>query len=222
LERQVRYHLKVLSEGQKAYSKIRPLLKSPDTTLSQKALLGQAPDYLKENGLLVIDEPELNLHLEDTFHPQKAPQELYASLGQGGQATAIVGEKGGKAHGQTLYFYPSGRVRIESNYEEGALHGPWLYFAESGNILVRSWFVKGQRQGRSCYYYDDGQLYSVQTYRHGVSHGHWLYYYPDGTLKTEQHYVDGCLHGNVRLYYPSGLIKKELHFKEGKLEHQFP
>lgn len=217
LEKQVNYHLRMLRSGQQAFRKFQDILKRPHSAKLQKKNSASEIQYLGSNGSYVINEPELGLYLESKFQPETVPTDFLASPGQQSPVAAIMGEKAGKAHGQTLYLYPSGKVKIDSYYEDGDLHGPWSYFAESGRLLVRSWFVQGLRQGSSCYYYSGGQLYSRQTYRHGQPHGQWRYYYLDGTLKTVEHYEDGRLHGEVQLYFSNGRLKKELHFKYGQL-----
>jgi antitoxin component YwqK of YwqJK toxin-antitoxin module len=216
LEKHTRYHLKMLKSGLSAYCKLQRAFKVKGSVVKHKHN-DKAANYLAEKGLFVIDEPKLELRINAKFQPETVPDHLLPCGGQESKVVAIIGKKWGKEHGQTLWFYPSGSIKIDSYYEEGELHGPWSYFAESGNLLVKSWFVYGQRQGRSCYYYHSGQLYSIQTYRQDQPHGQWRYYYQDGTLKTLENYDDGSLHGVVQLYYPNGCLKKELHFKQGKL-----
>lgn len=216
----VRNHLKAMHEGEIAFKHRQSALSK---TIAQKEQL-KAPvapvEYRIEEGKIFIHEPALGVDLKAIFSPQLIPKSSWPKIEQTPFVEALVGKVNGEREGQTLYFYPDGKVKAEAFYHAGRLHGPWTFYSPTGVVLYRSWFIEGEKQGRSCAYYLNGALYSLCGYRNGQLQGEQLYYYPDGILKTKEHYQEGLLEGVVQLFYVNGRLKKEQHFAKGELHGQ--
>ncbi|MCE5316321.1 MAG: DUF115 domain-containing protein [Parachlamydia sp.] len=145
--------------------------------------------YLFEAGTIIIDDPELDLHIKEPFQPD--PENIFRD------------------------HYPNGQMAVEQYYLDGSLHGPSTYFSETGGVLSRHWFIKGKREGKAFSYYPKGAIQSIQRYRNGLWHGRHETFYPDGKLKAVIPYSQGQIDGEVNLYYPTGELKRQLHFVEG-------
>lgn len=122
---------------------------------------------------------------------------------------------GGNLTQETL-SYPSGKVKFERFYQDGALHGPSVCYSEKGALLAKAWFVHGKQEGKMFLYHANGSLHSLQRFRSGLKVGLQEYFYADGTPKSILPYKDGVLHGEVYLYSPKGVLIRHLNFIEGK------
>lgn len=147
--------------------------------------------YLFENGVLKIEDPELDIHIEDKTFSGKTPEPV-------------------------KNYYPEGAVLSEQYFDGDLLHGPSAYFAEKGALLSKTWYVKGKKEGKAFFYYEDGTLNSIRRYKDGQWHGMQEFFYSDGNVKSRMSYSSGLLDGEVRLYFPNGRLHRELAFALGK------
>jgi hypothetical protein len=146
---------------------------------------------------LIINDPECALSINEPFDPVLVPSEKKDGLELTRSHVLRVfydvdlkigecfAESQGKLDGQSLLFYPNGKIKEESYYKKGKLHGPASVWSESGQLLARSWFLNGLREGRSVWWYPTGAIYSLQRFKRGIWHGRQEFFYPDGTLKNE-------------------------------------
>lgn len=208
-------HLKSIYGGLQAFKERQAALS--EIHLPQEKLKGQIlpPEYRADGGRLSIHEPSLGLAFNAEYHPSLIPETSWPKSGDG--IEALIGKVGEQQEGQSLYFYPDGKLKVEAFYKKGQLHGPWTFYSAEGKILYRSWHVDGKKTGKCAAYYLNGSLYSLLGYRGGELQGAQFYYYADGILKTFEEYENGKLSGVVRLYYSNGQMKKEQHFSGGKL-----
>lgn len=209
-------HLRDLDKGEKTEEKWQKVLKKKCKN-DLKLNYISPPEYRVSERIIKICEPDLEIDLKIPFNPSLIPEEMLPKIGDKKIPLALIGNLNGKREGQTFYFYPSGRIKIEAYYRKGELHGPWTFFSDQGEILARSWYVEGSLQGISCLYYRGGMLYCKQGYRNGVLHGEYSSGYLDGTLKTRARYENGLFEGDVELFYPNGQCKKRMKFVQGKL-----
>lgn len=153
--------------------------------------------YRVEDEHLIIDDPELNIHIETPYEPhQKITQD--------------------RQNGWSMLFYPDGQVKLETPYKKGQIHGPSKSYSPENKLLAISWFVEGVRQGKSWRFFPSGHLYGLQRYRDGKLHGIQEVFYEDGQRKTVINYSHGVLEGDVWAYYPNGIPQRELHYRNGK------
>lgn len=113
-------------------------------------------------------------------------------------------------------FYPSGEVKLETHYFNGALHGPSIFYSEHGAILCQAWFIHGKQEGKMWSYHADGSLHSLQIFLEGQPTGIHQYFYAEGFPKSILPYRQGVLDGAVFLFHPNGILARELSFTEGK------
>lgn len=174
--------------------------------------------YSLKDGLLVIDDAEMNIKLSVPFTPQIIPEDQINLEKNEEYVKEIYLEYEGKKDGQCLRYTPEGILESEMFYHRGKLNGPSTHFHENGDILARSWYIDGKREGKTWQWYTSGDLYSLQRFRNGVWDGVQEYFYDNGFLKSSQSYLDGILDGEVRLYYENGRLKRELYYVKGKLD----
>lgn len=180
--------------------------------------------YSFEKGKIILIDPELGLHFQETFSPLLIPPnpKHLQKLSDGfvikmiseeeGIGREFVIEKKGRFEGQSLIYYPKGKVKAECYYLKGELHGPSTFYKEDGGILTQTWFIKGKRQGKSKVFYLKGSLFSLQRFVNGVWHGLQEFYYENGTHKTIMNYHKGKLKGKVLVYSGQGQIEREMIF----------
>lgn len=163
--------------------------------------------YIFENKKLILNDPELDLAVEEAFEPVMIPEERKDGLElPKGHVLRVFYDKKwklfecytelqGQPNGQCILFYPDGSVKEESFYLNGKLHGPSTFWSNKGSVLAKSWFVNGKQVGKCYWYYPSGVPYSVQRYKNGLWHGQQVFYYEDGTIKTLMQYKHGLLDG---------------------------
>lgn len=182
-------------------------------------------NYAFEKNILILIDPELDLHVKEPFKPILVPLSKKEMLPDGyrlrttgrkdGPYREFLIEKKGIPDGQCLLLFSNGRIKMESYYSNGKLHGPSSFFAEEGQLLSKAWFLHGVQQGKSWSYYLDGSLYAIQRFREGLWQGKQEFFYPDGKLKTLMHYEKGQLQGSVEVYGQQGLLERQLEYNKG-------
>lgn len=171
---------------------------------------------------LILIDPEFELIYQERFPVMQVPmdKEEGASLRDGSVLRLIQNddglleeaflEKDGQRHGQSVLYYPNGRIKMEVYYNKDKLHGPSVFYQESGSILSKGWYINGKQQGKSWWYYPSGALCSLQRFMDGVWHGNQEYYYENGLPRTLVHYTHGKLDGTSRLYAVDGRLEREI------------
>lgn len=202
-------HLKSLISGLNEFSKKQEKL----SQFQEKKSLSESNTnvFFIQKGFLVLSGSNRKF----SFNPEYVPEKLKSLEGK--PSFCIVGERSGKREGQALYFYPEGKIKVETFYSKGRLHGPWTFYSRSGRILAQSLFIEGRQEGKCVYFYQNGALYYLGNYLNGTQEGVQEYYYPDGSLKTSLEYSQGKLNGSVHLYHANGVPAREIHFNRGEL-----
>ena len=49
--------------------------------------------------------------------------------------------------GEWSFYYPSGPIRIRSNYKDGERHGPYISYDKQGQIVSKGNYKNGKREG---------------------------------------------------------------------------
>lgn len=168
--------------------------------------------YSYDNNMLILIDDELSLSIQLPFTPTMLPDKpnedqrienqwvVQTVRNEEGVLEQAYLEKDSIIDGQCLFYYPSGKPKMELFYLNSTLHGPTTFYSEEGNILARRWFVHGKKQGKSWWYYPSGALYSLQRFKDDVWHGKQEYFYQDGSPKTIMQYNQGELDKNVQLF----------------------
>lgn len=186
-----------------AFKERKKLKKDPKVVIEIPQI--EPATYLFSEGKITINDPEVHLHVEETFNPVMLPEGCQDGqiLEKGHRARVFFdshwnrgecyAEHEGQPDGQCLLFYPGGAIKEELFYLSGCLHGPATFWSEDGRLLAKSWYLRGCQIGKSCWYYHSGALYSLQRYSDNVWHGRQEFYYENGSVKTLMVYDKGIL-----------------------------
>jgi hypothetical protein len=123
-----------------------------------------------------------------------------------------------KLQGLHQYFYPTGELYLEVNYQDSLPHGASKQYFKNGQLFEETQYVRGERHGISKKFFDNGQMSSENYYDSGRLHGVQKKYRRDGKPAYEAPYYYGkpCVglkeyfvSGNPVNNYPSIVIKPE-------------
>jgi len=99
--------------------------------------------------------------------------------------------KDGKLHGESITFYPNGRILKKISYKNGKLHGERILYYEHGQVKDKVNFINGLSQGEWIEYYENEQVKSKSNIKDGKLHGEVIKYYEDGQIEIKENYIDG-------------------------------
>jgi uncharacterized protein len=127
----------------------------------------------------------------------------------------------GSADSLWLWYYPTGKLRRQEFYSNGAIHGIMIEFDANGDTLLTGLYQYGLREGRWVQkvntYVEEGE------YINDVKEGSWRGYYIDGASFYEGSFVDGQPDGVYKHYWETGTLFMEgrynLGLKEGEWKH---
>lgn len=143
--------------------------------------------------------------------------------------------------GKAVWYYPDGKPRQETLFEDGREHGEERLWHENGERAGQSFYVQGFLEGVSMQWYDrdslkesqvnfskgkkdgvetiwypNGQERSVVNYHSGKRHGEAAGWYEDGNKEWMAHWRDDRLNGENREWYRNGQIKFSKVYLDGK------
>ncbi|MBL7941995.1 MAG: toxin-antitoxin system YwqK family antitoxin [Flavobacteriales bacterium] len=130
-------------------------------------------------------------------------------------------------HGQCRYYYPSGKLYMEVNYENGEKSGPSIEYYEDGRKKMESSYLKGQFEGKLVHYYPSGALQFEGQYKDGLKTGVWTNYHPDARVELTISFENGkeknrrYVNGTFTEYYEGGIPKSEYTYEKGKKDGPF-
>jgi antitoxin component YwqK of YwqJK toxin-antitoxin module len=124
--------------------------------------------------------------------------------------------KNEKKEGTWFYFYETGELKQEIEYENGIEHGAYKFFGKDGTLLISSTQFNGLLDGEWREYYENGQLKEIGQYKKNE-------YYPidfwdqegnqllkNGTGKKIEEYGTGALVDIYEQYYNNSKFIKEV------------
>ena len=98
---------------------------------------------------------------------------------------------GGKLHGASFRFYPSGEVSEEVHWDMNSREGPWIQYFEGGGIRLKSAYQNNLLNGSYEVYFTDKVLLMSGTYVDDRSDGTWSYFDENGELLYTLEYKNG-------------------------------
>jgi antitoxin component YwqK of YwqJK toxin-antitoxin module len=146
--------------------------------------------YSFEKNRLIIQDPEFNLHFDESFHPVSS-ETLTSS-------------------------YPNGSIKMQSFYKQGQLHGPSRFYSKKGTLLAEGWFIRGERQGKNKLFYPSGRCYAIQRYVNDHLEGLQEYFHENGQLHIIFSYKNGIMEGEVLIYSREGVLVRQLTYQQGQ------
>ena len=98
---------------------------------------------------------------------------------------------GGKLHGASFRYYPSGGVSEEVYWDMNSREGPWIQYFEEGDIRLKSAYQNNLLNGPYEVYFTDKVLLMSGTYVDDHSDGTWSYFDENGELLYTLEYKNG-------------------------------
>jgi len=109
----------------------------------------------------------------------------------------------GRANGAFREWYPSGKLKIESQVVEG--------LGDLSDEASTSWVFHGISKA----YSPQGKLVAEISYDRGDLHGECRYYHSNGIIKQVIPYLRGQIHGNIHFYDEKEKLIGKAKYKDG-------
>ncbi len=123
---------------------------------------------------------------------------------------------GGGRSVRTTFFDSSKVVKVRVHLHNGVAHGLTQLYYPNGKLKSETMYEEGFRQGPSKQYYEDGKVRSLSFYKADRQDSLFRSYYPSGQLNIQSTYYAGRLHGPYAIYRPDGKLQKQLTYQMGQ------
>ena len=135
---------------------------------------------------------------------------IYNSPNNPGRATLISSELYvmGRKEGNSLYYYPTGELKLIEYYKNGKKQGLSREFSKDSTLITVV-------QYKDNYVIDRERV--NRTDEEGNKQGTFREYYANGRVKKEEHYLDNQLHGYYREFDGRGDLVLALRYERGKI-----
>lgn len=149
--------------------------------------------------------------------------------------------KNGNRNGESISFWPNGKIQQRGYYKDGCLVGKNERWYKNGikeserlcesedykkhffhcNEIVNYWSKDGTQlikdgSGKYLSYHDNDTLQVMGRYLNGLRTGQWNWYYDNGALQSVQHFIQGKENGEFVSYYRNGQIRSKGLYYNGK------
>ena len=148
--------------------------------------------------------------------------------------------KNGKRNGETISYWPNGKIRQKGIYQDGCLVGLNEKWYETGikeseticKIIdsklnyyecseINYWTKDGKQlikdgTGNYLSYHDNGILQVSGAYLKGNQTGKWTWYYNNGNLQYIENFLDGKQDGEYVFYFINGQVRTRGAYSHGK------
>jgi len=130
----------------------------------------------------------------------------------------------GKKQGNWKFYYETGELKSEGDYQSNKKIGEWKYYFITGSIEQKGSYADGRLSGKWFWYYETGELLREENYSKGLPEGESVEYSKNKEIITQGKYIDGTKSG--KWYYKVGDIIEEGSYKEddriGKWKYFYP
>ncbi|CCB86629.1 putative uncharacterized protein [Parachlamydia acanthamoebae UV-7] len=196
--------------------------KEPHSYTSQ---LHDHSHYEVKEGILRLEDPELNLFIHEIFEAKEVafsketwkdvsyyqgallhgPSRIYDSSRILFSETWYVhGVKQGKAKDYDL----SGQLCRQRGYKNGLLHGLQLEFYLPGILKSQLMYVEGKLEGEALFFHKNGRLRRRSEFQNGKADGIEQYWDAAGKLIIESTYRQGISTGMSQRWYSNGQLAR--------------
>ncbi len=134
--------------------------------------------------------------------------------------SVLIGEenyKEGKKHGVSkTYYFDTGKVSEETNWENGIEHGIWKQFYHNGKQRLETKIENGKRNSAYIKYHDNGIIETKGAYKQDVMEGKWYYYDREGKQVDVITYTNGKADKQDEIDKKKAEILKKLKQNKGR------
>jgi antitoxin component YwqK of YwqJK toxin-antitoxin module len=104
-------------------------------------------------------------------------------------------------HGLVKYYFESGVIYQEVNYNEGMIDGDRKIYYKSGKLQNEREYEDNKMEGKFFEYYETGELLMTGKYENNLKEGVWKSYYKNGKIKERGKYEKGKKIGIWKTFY---------------------
>lgn len=117
----------------------------------------------------------------------------------------VAGERKRVRVGAMRAWWENGKPRLEGGYDdEGRLTGRWRYYFESGVLEREGDFEAGKHTGDWAEHWPNGKRRFEGFYHVGLREGFWRTWHENGAAESEGEYENNLRHGPWKFWLPSG------------------
>ncbi|MCX6283274.1 MAG: toxin-antitoxin system YwqK family antitoxin [Bacteroidetes bacterium] len=111
-------------------------------------------------------------------------------------------------YGEFRYYYPGGKIKTVSEFEEEGKTVKTVSYSENGRKIAEGKYWNEKKDSIWKYYSDyDGVLLSEENYSSGLRNGTSKTFYPNGNIAEQVHYSEGRKEGEWIQYFEDGKLK---------------
>ncbi len=119
-----------------------------------------------------------------------------------------------KKIGKWEFFYKTGELKAEGNYDKNRRIGHWKFYYKDGKVEQEGDYKKGRISGEWKWYYHNGNVWRIEHYLNGKEEGDFVEYNLNGQIVSKGKYFDGKKEGEWE--YITGDTKEVGSFQEGE------
>jgi len=117
-----------------------------------------------------------------------------------------------KVNGIVLRYFSSGKLDMETMYENEVKHGKCNSYDENSGVLYTESLYNNGKLVSKKYYFSSGKIKSIINYKNNKKHGYLLRYHRNGQLESETYYFDDVRKGPVRCYDRKGNLSGKFYY----------
>ncbi len=119
----------------------------------------------------------------------------------------------GMEQGKWKYFYNSGELKAEGEFQNGKKVKEWTFYHKNGVIQQKGSYKNGLASGYWKWWYENKQLHREETFRLGKEDGESIEYDTLGNILTHGEFIDGIREG--KWYYHVNDHTEEGEYRDG-------
>lgn len=159
-----------------------------------------------------VNNTPVGIHRKYTDNRSVIQTTEYSSSGQL-ISNGITDEKGQKDD-YWKFFYSTGEIRSEGNFNNNVRTGVWKYYYQNGQLEQSGSFKNGEEDGLWTWFYENGSVRREENYYRGKEDGPSVEYDRDGTILSKGEFIEGLEEGEW--YYHVGDFTEKGFFKGGE------
>ena len=110
-----------------------------------------------------------------------------------------------------------GGPKYEVNVKKGKKQGLEIFWYESGRIKIQTSYVNDKEDGVWNQWYENGQMKLEAHYKGGREHGSFKQWYENGQQRAQSHFINGKKQGAEYAWDKDGKVTSKLMYKDGQV-----
>ena len=124
-------------------------------------------------------------------------------------------KKKNQLKGPYQFFYQSGQLKIEGNFDKNEKDGKWVFYYENGNSQQIGFYDKGKNTGFWTYFYENGNKKSTGYWKNDVKDSLWTFYFENGQVSSTGTFKNGIQDQDWTYFFEDGKVKSKVIFEDG-------